>query len=116
MENLIDDIKHSYYEYVSKIAPGCEAIANQLRLGEINDALHLIINFAEGLSWLLSVEEKMKEYELKINSRIGEAQSFLKEINHELEQGDYITVADLFEYEIYPLFSSSTEWVFEKVN
>jgi len=116
MENLIDDIKQSYYEYVSKIAPGCEAIANQLRLGNNNDALQSIINFAEGLSWLLSVEEGMGENGFKISTRIAEVQSFLVEVNFELEQSNYITVADLFEYEIYPLFSSSTEWVFEKVN
>ncbi|WP_342581020.1 hypothetical protein [Ureibacillus sp. FSL W7-1570] len=114
MEKLINEIKNSYYEYVVKIAPGCEIIANKLRIGEIEDALYNIIQFSEGLSWLLAVEEKLKEQHFMINSRISEAQELLKEINEALEHKDFITVADLFEYEIQPLFNSASEWTFEK--
>ncbi|MFC5540563.1 hypothetical protein ACFPOH_02045 [Ureibacillus suwonensis] len=115
MENLLEELKQSYYEYVQKIAPGCIIIANEFRTGNIAEALQSIGNFAEGLDWLLTVETKMLEHNLKIKSRIFEAKNFLKEINKALEQKDYITVADLFEYEIEPLFSSSVEWTFEKV-
>jgi hypothetical protein len=114
MENLIDEIKQSYYEYVTKIAPGCATIANHIRTGELAEALQSILEFSEGLSWLITVEEKLKEHQYVIKSRISEANLFLKEINDALEQNDFITVADLIEYEIQPLFDSASEWVFEK--
>lgn len=114
MEKLIEEIKQSYYEYVIKISPGCEIIANQLRTGKVQEALQYILQFSEGLSWLLTVEEKLKEFQYIINSRISEAKDYLQEINEALEQSDFITVADLFEYEIQPLFESASEWVFVK--
>ncbi|MGE7769393.1 hypothetical protein ACQKMK_02515 [Viridibacillus arvi] len=115
MEQLIIDTKNSYYEYVSRIPDSCQGIANLLREGNTDEALSVIINLVEGLTWLLSVEELMFANHLVINSRIAEANEFLTDINNALESGDFVTVADLFEYEIQPLFSSAIEWVFRSI-
>lgn len=115
MENLLLETKQSYYEYIRKINTGCIYIANELRIGNINEALSTVVNLAEGLQWLLSVEELMKKNEYIIKSRISEVNEYLNEINEALGNNDYVQVADLFEYEIQPIFSSASEWIFEKI-
>lgn len=108
----IQEIKETYYEYVSKLSNGCLTIANLIRRGNYSDAFESIVAFSEGMQWLLSVEQALGKQGLHINSRIVEANEFLTEINAALESQDIVTIADLFEYEIQPLFSSATEWVF----
>lgn len=114
MEQL-EELKNSYYEYVSKIADGCQIIANLIRKGEYEQAFNTIGDFAEGTAWLLTVEQSLENQGQKINSRISEANDFLVEINTALEQQDIVTIADLFEYEIQPLFSSAAEWTFTEL-
>lgn len=116
MENLLVETRESYYEYISKVETGCLTIANQLRIGNMNEAFSGIMNLAEGIQWLLSVEQLMLANNYKIKSRINEANDYLKDINEALENEDYVQVADLFEYEIHEIFSSASEWIFEKIN
>ncbi|AWE06389.1 hypothetical protein DCE79_02870 [Lysinibacillus sp. 2017] len=113
-QQLITDTKESYYLYASGIAQGCNQIANDLRTGQIENALNSIANLAEGIEWLLNVEQILAQHNLKIRSRIMEANEFLMEVNDALIQNDTITVADLFEYEIQPLFDSASEWAFQE--
>lgn len=110
-----EELKHNYYEYVSKISEGCLVITENLRKGHLEQAFLSIINFSEGIEWLMAAEQILKEQNLVINSRISEANDFLNEINQALEVQDFILVADLFEYEISPLFSSASEWIFMAV-
>ena len=109
---LVTDIKNTYYEYVNKVSDGCMMIAQNLRLQQYEQAFNDIVNLAEGLQWLISVEEVLKQNNFQINSRISEANEFMNEVNDALEQQDYVLLADLFEYELNPLFNSSSEWVF----
>ncbi|MFJ7649027.1 hypothetical protein ACIQ1H_15910 [Lysinibacillus sp. NPDC097279] len=113
-EQLINETKESYYTYVRNIPLGCKQIAGDLRLGNMSIAFENIMNLAEGLDWLLQVEEKLYDFNLTINSRLKDANAYIIEINNALEKQDYITVADIFEYEIHPLFDSVTEWTFEQ--
>lgn len=114
MTELNLDIQQSYYEYIVKLEVGCQQIATDLRVGKSEEAFQQIINFTEGISWLLNAEAHMKAEGYIINSRVQEATAFLQEINEALEIGDIITVADLFEYEISPIFSSAVEWQFNQ--
>ncbi|MEY2371416.1 hypothetical protein [Lysinibacillus capsici] len=115
MNELMQETQQSYYEYVIRIEQGCHQIANMLRIGQQADALQMIIDLSEGMGWLVSVEHYMIEQNYKVNSQTKEALVMLNEINHALEISDFVTVADLFEYEIAPLFASASEWIFEKV-
>lgn len=112
MSQEIVEIKDTYYEYISKVSTGCQYISDVLRREEYEEAFQSIINFSEGIEWLVLVEEKMAEHGLKINSRIYEAKEFITEINLAIENQDFTLVADLFEYEIKPIFESASEWVF----
>lgn len=113
MEQL-QEIKDSYYAYVSKVGDGCLTIANLFRQGKAQNAFESIVAFAEGIEWLVAAESALANEGFTINSRIIEANEFLIEINEALENQDLVTVADLFEYEIHPLFSSASEWLFTK--
>lgn len=112
MQTEIEEVKTSYYEYISKISEGCQIISNELRNNELESSFHSIANFAEGLQWLLQVEEALMNQGYEIKSRIAEAAEFMNEINDAIEQQDFTSVADLFEYEIKPIFSSASEWIF----
>lgn len=113
MKTISEEIRDSYYEYVMKIEDGCLIITDLLRKGKYTKAFETIISFAEGIQWLLVVEETMRKESYVINSRINEANDYLMQINESFEMEDFVTVADIFEYEIAPIFSSATEWVFE---
>lgn len=115
VEQLLKETQTSYYEYVMKLENGCLQIANDLRTGNQAGAFQNIINLTEGLGWLLDVEARMQEQRFKINSQIVNALDFLNEVNDALEAEDIVTVADLFEYEIAPLFASASEWTFQEI-
>ena len=115
VDQLVKDTQQTYYEYVSKIEQGCIQIATDLRVGNNDAAFKEIINLTEGFGWLLDVEAHMLENSYKVNSRLAEALDFLNEASDALEGGDTVTVADLFEYELAPLFSSATEWTFSEI-
>lgn len=114
-ELLVEDIKNAYYEYVSKIPTGCLIISKSLRIEQYEQAFSDINDLAEGLQWLIQIEGLMQQSQHTINSRIFEANELMNEINTSLELKDYVLLADLFEYEIKPLFESATEWVFIEV-
>lgn len=112
MHEEINEVKNTYYEYVRDVNLGCKTIAITLRKGELAQAFQSIEHFAEGLEWLLTVENAMQVQGWTINSRIEEAQWVMKEINEALENKDLTLMADLFEYELVPIFLSASEWVF----
>lgn len=112
--NNLNDITNTYYEYISKVSQGCVVIANLFRETQINEGISNLLNFIEGFEGLVKIEQFMTENGYFINSRLAEANEFLNEITEALEVQDYTLIADLFEYEIVPLFSSASEWIFIK--
>lgn len=113
--NEIIETQKIYYDYVTKIQKGCQVISDSLREGKLNVAIESIIDFSEGLRWLLSVEDSMMNNQYKIESSINDASKYLNEINNALEQQDFVLVADLFEYEIKSIFKDTEKWVFIKI-
>lgn len=114
MEQNIEEVKVSYYEYIIKVSDGAKIIADLLRKELFEKAFKSIGDFAEGLEWLVNVEKNLIEQGYSINSRISEVIDFMNEINNAIEEADFVLVADLFEYEIQPVFSSASEWIFQK--
>lgn len=109
----LQEVKQSYYEYVVNVNKGALFIAEALRNGDNVGALQSIADFSEGIEWLLNIENFMMTHSYTINSTINEAKAFFQEINDCLEFQDFTNLADLFEYEIAPLFSSAVEWTFK---
>lgn len=110
----MNELKDSYYEYIVKIPQGLQTTLNLLTNNELEKAFNGIVNLAEGLEFLLKIEQVLAESGLKSNSRIEEAMSVFTEINSSLENQDYILLKDLIEYELIPLFGSASEWGFQE--
>ncbi|MEQ2527511.1 hypothetical protein WMO40_12415 [Bacillaceae bacterium CLA-AA-H227] len=101
---IVQETQQTYYEYINQVEKGCLQISEYLRTEQISEALNTIIQFSEGIVWLLQVEELMNKNGFSMDSLIHKANEFLNEINQALEIRDYVFVADLFEYELNPLF------------
>lgn len=115
MEQLqIEELKSSYYEYIEKVPQGLQQIVNLLASNELEKAFMSIADLAEGLDYLLKVEQALGQKNFTINSRITEVISIYNEINECLENEDYVLLKDLVEYELVPVFISATEWTFKE--
>lgn len=110
----INELKESYYEYIAKVPQGLQTIVNLLVNNEMEQAFISIANLAEGLEFLLKVEQALKEQNLQINSRIEEVVEIYNDLNNSLVNEDYILLKDLVEYELIPVFSSASEWTFQE--
>ena len=106
-EILMDTVK-SYNEYLPKVVAGSHEIAENLRSDNVAPALTMILDFTEGMSWLVEAIELFKKNEVDANLHIDKIHEFLHEINAGLEMQDYVLVADMFEYEIAPFFEEAT--------
>lgn len=108
------EIQQSYYDYVLKVENGSLFIANKLREEDYESALGAIVNFSEGVEWLIKVEDAMLAQGYLIESNVKQVVLLINEINECLSCQDFATLADLFEYEIAPLFSNVANWKFCK--
>jgi len=106
MNNVITDVKKSYNEYLVKIPHYCQVIADLLRTTQEKESLKLILQFSEGVDWLIEVNVSLNKNGINSTLEIEKIHEFLSEINYGLEIRDFILVADIFEYEIKPFFES----------
>lgn len=108
----LTELKDSYYEYINQVPQGLNVIVTLLEDNKLDAAFNSIANLAEGLEFLLKIEEALKQQNLYINSRIDEVMSTFHEINETLQNEDIVLLKDLIEYELVPAFSSASEWIF----
>ena len=80
----INELKESYYEYITKIPQGLQTIVNLLANNETGQAFNSIADLAEGLEFLLKVEQALKEQSFQINSRIEEVLEIYNEIKSKI--------------------------------
>lgn len=109
MNEQVLEVIESYNNYIGRVAPGCTQIAEHLRKDEINEAMHMILQFSEGMGWLVQVNELLNQNEVKVELHAEKINNFLNEVNNGLEIQDYVLVADMFEYEIAPFFEEATQ-------
>lgn len=107
--NEVIEVIESYNQYIKNIAPGSYQIAEHLRKEEIQQALRLILQFSEGMGWLMQANDLLNQNDVAVTLKIEQIHEFLEEINNGLEIQDYILVADMFEYEIAPFFEQVAE-------
>ncbi|MET4560688.1 hypothetical protein ABIA69_001832 [Lysinibacillus parviboronicapiens] len=107
MTEILRDTIQSFNEYLPRVAIGSQEIAGNLRSDQIDSALKMILEFSEGMTWLVEASELFIANDVKVDVHIGKIQEFLQEINAGLEMQDYVVVADMFEYEIAPFFEEA---------
>lgn len=107
--NEITEVVESYNSYIQNIAPGSLQIAAHLRSDEVQEALQLILQFSEGMGWLVQATDLLKQNDVTVTLQVEQIHEFLNEINDGLQIQDYVLVADMFEYEIAPFFEQATQ-------
>lgn len=108
MTEFLMETIHSFNEYLPRVVVGSREIAGNLRSDQIASALKMILEFSEGMTWLVEARELFEANDVKVDVQIQKVQEFLQEINKGLEMQDYVVVADMFEYEIAPFFEQAT--------
>jgi hypothetical protein len=109
MKNIIYETQKSFYQYINRVVEGAQTIADYLREDKVGEAMQLIVQFSEGVTWLTQVIVLMRKQKYHININTGQINDFLMEVNDGLERQDYIVVADMFEYEIQPFFEEAAK-------
>lgn len=104
MTEEVVEVIVSYNDYLTKVPDGSIQIANFLREDNLENALQMILNFSEGMGWLVQAAELLIQNDVNVQFEIEKIHGFLYEVNHGLEIQDYVVVADMFEYEIAPFF------------
>lgn len=112
-QNQLLELKNSYYEYIANVPTGLQNLMTFLAGNELEKAFNGIADLAEGLEFLLKVEEALVNNGLFINSRLNESIAVFNEVNESLVNEDFLLLKDLIEYELMPIFSSASEWTFE---
>lgn len=108
MDELIIETQQSYNDYLAKLVSGCEEIVENIQSNNIQKALQLILQFSEGTTWLIDVNQKLSTLGFNNELKHEAIQEYLIQINSGLEMQDFVLVSDMFEYEIKPFFDSCT--------
>lgn len=109
MTNEVLEVIESYNNYIKAVPAGSNTIATLLREEDTQQALQMILNFSDGMNWLVQATELLQQNDVPVEFEIIKVQEFLKEINNGLEIQDFVLVADMFEYEIAPFFEATNE-------
>lgn len=106
MDEVVLETMQSFNQYIHNIISGCDDVSELLRTNSAKEALALILQFSEGLDWIVEINEKLTNLGYENDIQVTALHQFLEAINDGLEQQDYYLVADLFEYEIKPFFEA----------
>lgn len=88
--------------YNGKMKDAVEDVVRRLRIQETDEALNLIFDYIlEGIQWELEMVNNINPVvgDMNVIETTNEA---LSEIMSAVQNGDYILLADLFEYELKP--------------
>lgn len=108
MNTEIKEVLDTAYEYMNKLNEGILTAAQYFQNGNYRDALDLTIQITEGIEWTIKVISLNKNL-YNEEDKIQELNEKLKETLEAFENGDYVLIGDLFEYEISPIIENYIE-------
>lgn len=115
MENLNHmDIIEDYNRYLSRIPSGCAYLIEELRAENKEVISRELMNFAEGLVWMMKVDKYFATLDIKVDFDGEKLNELLEEINKLLQNKDFYAIADIFEYEIIELFKEFSPIAFSE--
>ncbi|GEK31434.1 hypothetical protein KZO01_17430 [Kurthia zopfii] len=100
----IEEVVSDYNDYIHRIPAGCSQIVRFINENRISEALEMVVDFSEGITWLTSARSYLEAEGITLDWKENQVTDFLNEINSGLEVGDFVIVSDIFEYEIIPFF------------
>lgn len=116
MEEIINNSMESYNNYLNNIVIGCQDIIESIQKNEKQAALKLISQFSEGITWLTEINRRLKGFGYNVELNNSLLQNMLNDINGALTLGDFVLVADIFEYEVKEYFSNCEKYRVEQAN
>lgn len=99
---LIED----YNNYISNIPEGCQQLSTLIKEKNVQEAVQQIINFSEGISWLIYAKEIFEQQSIEVAFDKADLEIMLNEINSALENQDFYLVSDIFEFGIKEFFEN----------
>lgn len=104
MTLITNELIEDYNEYLKKVYPGCKKIVINFSEEKLYEALQMILDFSEGMLWIESISNHLKNEGIIVSLDIEKIKEYLLEINEGLENQDFLLVSDIFEYELMPFF------------
>lgn len=89
-------------EYMIKLIDGIDTVVGYFQTGEDKKGCDLISHIAEGIQWVSEALTATKEIH-KQDFNLQNMNEKLNEIVEALENGDFILIGDLFQYELTPI-------------
>lgn len=108
MDQLIIETIESMENYLPKLIKALEEMAEHFQNGAQNEAIHQLPTAFEGIEWIVSAINGLRNNGYFIDLEVLTLNKFLIEVEDALKNQDYILLADLLEYEIKPILE---EWL-----
>jgi hypothetical protein len=112
-EQLIHETILSIEEFLPKVSDTCLIIPKQMRSDNESQAMYHINEFIVGVDWLIQAINGVKLLGCKINIDTKEINQHLLETKEGLESNDLVLIADMFEYELHPIFEGWTNEIYQ---
>jgi uncharacterized protein YicC (UPF0701 family) len=97
-------------EYIENVIAGVNSAVEKFQAGEESEGSNLVAALVDGLDWLFQVIVRTREIQEE-PIETDEMNEKLKELIEAFENGDYILVGDLLEYEVLPILESWSEGI-----
>ena len=94
-----DELYKSAVDYLPKLSKGLMAIAELMHSGNDADGAYFFIKATEGLRWLDGFLRNITSSDYKQTEELG---GYLSSLLDAWENGDYVMIGDLLEYELVP--------------
>ena len=95
-----DELYQSAVDYLPKLTKGLMAIAELIRSGNEAEGAYFFVKATDGLRWLTGFLRNIKSCDYKEIEELG---NYLSSLLDAWENGDYVLIGDLLEYELVPL-------------
>lgn len=107
-QQLIYETIESIKEFLPKVSETCLLITKQVRTDNESQAMGHINEFIEAVEWLIQAINGIKTLGYPLNIETMEINEYLLETKEGLEVNDLVLIADMFEYELHPIFE---DWI-----
>ncbi|MBH0164046.1 hypothetical protein IHV12_03920 [Fictibacillus sp. 7GRE50] len=112
-EKLIHETIQSIEEFLPKVSHSCLIITEQIRSDNESQAMYHINQFIAAVEWLTQAINGIKSLGYIINIDTKEINQHLLETKEGLENNDLVLIADMFEYELYPMLEGWTNEIYQ---
>ncbi|MFJ8514658.1 hypothetical protein [Lysinibacillus xylanilyticus] len=104
MDTIILETIESYNEYLKKVPKGCQFIIDKLNEGAIDEAMDVILQFSEGVSWILEINHRLNKLHFTNQLEVDTIHRLLDDVNNAIELQDFHAVSNIFADQIKPFF------------